>query len=70
MAVLSERCGSWASRNTSTKADTLARSISGGTGVRMKSIAPLAYALASSPSSPYEQVYTGTRDPDIARESV
>jgi hypothetical protein len=47
----SDRCSSWDWVKRSTNAVTFARSISGRTGVKMKSTAPLAYALAASPFS-------------------
>ena len=47
----SERCSSSDCRKRWTKAETLARSTSASTGVKMKSTAPLAYAAAVSVSS-------------------
>ncbi len=50
----SEPLSSWACTNRSTKVDTLARSTSASSGAKMKSTAPLAYAVAVSVSSrPY-----------------
>ena len=47
----SERCSCWDCTKRSTKAETLARSTSARIGAKMKSTAPLAYAVAVSVSS-------------------
>ena len=47
----SESCSSWACVKRSTNAETLARSASARIGVKMKSTAPPAYAVAVSVSS-------------------
>ncbi len=69
----SDCCSSWERTNSSTKAEALARSTSGRTGVKMKSTAPLAYAFAASVSSPPIAVtkMMGVRPPRLcARQSL